>query len=466
MNIRDYNINDTIAAVATFPAAAALGVIRISGTRALAIADRIFIPANGKSLKKAASHTVHYGRIAAVKKGRAERLVLDEVMVTVMKAPRTYTRQHCLEISCHGGLVILRRIMDLVLQQGARLALPGEFTYRSFVNGRIDLLQAQSVLDIVQAQSDDAADVALNQLQGKVSNRLGELKSTVKNMFELIQASLEFPDESIPVSWKKIKTDLTCLRQTVRKLIKATEEADLLRKGLRCVLCGRANSGKSTLFNRLLKEERVIVTRVAGTTRDVIEETIQIDGVPLKIYDTAGILEPKDLIEKKAVEKSYQKIAEADIILLLLDGARALNREDLFLLKKVREKNTIVVINKIDLPLKTDIDKIKKYSKKIVKISALKNEKISFLEKAISRVVYTGGLEKKDLLFLSLWQKEILAGVAGKADSLAEFIAQGHSLDFACFALKEILDELGKITGEVTGQEIMDDIFGNFCIGK
>jgi len=460
MNIKDYNTKDTIAAIATFPEKSALGVIKISGEKALAVTARIFAPAKKKNIKKVPSFTVHYGWIREGKK------VLDEVLVTVMRAPASYTRDDVVEISSHGGIIVLNRIMELLVSLGIRPALPGEFTYRAFVNGRIDLFQAQAVMDIVQAQSDDGLEVALAQARGEVSLKIKELRARLKKIFELWEAALQFPDENLMISPEALKKEVSGLKPEIRKLVLASEEADFLRRGLRCVLCGRANSGKSTLFNCLLKEERVIVTRIAGTTRDVIEETIQVNGVPLKIYDTAGILEPGDLIEKKALEKSYQKIAEADIILLLLDGSRSLSRDDRFLLEKVKDKNTVIVINKIDLELKLDLDKLKRYKKPLVKISALKHKRILFLEKAISRIIYRRGVAKEDLLFLSLRQKSILQSIQKSIDELENYLEKGYTLDFAVLTLRRMLTDLGRISGEVSAQEVLEDIFSDFCIGK
>ena len=469
MNIKDYNTKDTIAAIATFPETSALGVIKISGKKALPIISKIFIPKRKKNIKQVPTYSLHYGWIGEkdTMQNKKTTTIIDEVLVSIMKTPHTYTRDDVVEISSHGGTAVLNKILELILKNGGRLAYPGEFTYRAFVNGRIDLLQAQGIFDIVNAQTDEGVNIALRQLKGEVSQKLVGLKNELKNIFEILEVSIQFPDEEIKISLPGLKKRIILFIQQVDELIKGSDGADIFRKGVRCVVCGKPNSGKSTLFNCLVKEERVIVTKIAGTTRDVIEETIYMQGIPLKICDTAGVLEPKDLIEKEAVEKSHQKINEADIVLLLLDYSRPLEEDDLFLLEKVKGRNTVIVVNKIDLLPQLDLGQVKSFQKPMVKISALEKRRLHSLERAIWKKVYSQGIEKKEnLVFLAQWQKFILQEIRDELYNVQKYLNEKYPVDFVVFSLKDTMYKLGKVTGEITSEEILNDIFKDFCIGK
>lgn len=473
--LKDYNINDTIAAIATFPAKSALGVIKVSGKRAIPIVSQIFVPKK-KDIKKAKSYTLHYGWIREklqrknCKGGKSlkeNERILDEVLVSIMKAPYTYTREDVVEISSHGGLLVLNKILELLLERGARLAYPGEFTYRAVVNGRIDLLQAQSVLDIVEAKTEESLAMAVKQLRGEASNKLKELRDVLQDTLVNLEACLQFPEEDVTFSIGDIKEKIKKLREKTEELIRGCKAADTIKEGVRCVICGKANSGKSTLFNCLLKEERAIVTRIKGTTRDVVEEVVNIKGVPLRICDTAGVLEPRDLIQKKALEKSYQAVQTADIILFLLDYARPLEEDDFFLLDKVKNKSTIIIINKIDLKQRLDLEVVKGFNKPTVKVSALKSIGLNRLEKTIFNYVYRNGLIKKDaFLSLSQWQKEILKEMLQGLRTTEKYINESYPLDFINFSLEEVMHKLGKLAGEFRGEEILREIFSHFCIGK
>jgi tRNA modification GTPase len=466
LRLKDYNTKDTIAAIATYPATSALGVIRISGRKTMDIVSRIFLPNKKKDIKKVKSYTLHYGWIvndSSVTRQDSSAIV-DEVLISVMKAPYTYTRENVVEIFSHGGILVLNKILELILKNGARLAKPGEFTYRAFINGRLDLLQAQSVLDIVEAKTEQGLAGGLKQLRGEVSKTLEKIREHLKNIFINLEAYLQFPDEEIEISIEEIGCQITRIKKKIKGLIESSERTDILREGLECVICGKANSGKSTLFNRLLKEERVLVTKVAGTTRDVVEESINIKGIPLKICDTAGILEPKDLIQRKALEKSWQKIQDADIILLLLDYSKPLEKDDFFLLEKLKGKNTIIVVNKIDLNKKIDLRKIRLFRKNLVRLSALKGTNLSGLEDAIFKNVYI--TKKDDLIFLAQWQKTILKQLYKELSRASHYVEKGYSVDFINFTLKKGLDMLDRLTGKVVDETLLEEIFSNFCIGK
>ncbi|MDP2924633.1 MAG: tRNA uridine-5-carboxymethylaminomethyl(34) synthesis GTPase MnmE [Candidatus Omnitrophota bacterium] len=502
--LNDYNSADTIAALATFPSTSALGIIKISGKKALDIVSRIFLPRRKKNLKKVKTYTLHYGwivdkahsarRIAHSGKhqtshvpstfgetsplcgGRpTSHIIIDEVLVSVMRAPNSYTKEDVVEISCHGGILVLNRILEIILKQGARLALPGEFTYRAFLNGRIDLLQAESIQSIVESKSKESLALANAQLKGEASAKIREMKERVKELFIETEALINFPEDGVKIDITKIKDRVKILESKLNALLGGSEEARALKEGLRCVICGKTNVGKSTLFNCLFGQERVIVSKFAGTTRDVIEETINIRGVPLRIYDTAGILTPKDLLAKKAIEKSSQAFNEADLIILVLDGSRPLSKEDLFLFDKVKnvtgkdtlnKKSLIVAINKVDLKQRLRAKDIFSFSGFKVKLSALRNRGIKDLEQAVFKVVYKKGIKKEDMIFLSHYQFQVLKTTKEAVSGARQYLEKEYPIDFVNLALKESLDNLGKISGEVFSQELIENIFSNFCIGK
>ncbi|MFA6282055.1 MAG: tRNA uridine-5-carboxymethylaminomethyl(34) synthesis GTPase MnmE, partial [Candidatus Omnitrophota bacterium] len=399
--LKNYNTHDTIAAIATFPSKSALGVIKISGKRALDIIAKIFLPAKKKDIKKVNNFTIHYGWIVNRGQGSGVRVqgkknIVDEVLVSIMRGPRSYTCEDVIEISSHGGSASLNKILEIILNAGSRQALPGEFTYRAFLGGRLDLLQAQSVLNIVDAKSDDALQASVLQLNGQASLQIKSIKEAIKELFVLTENAINFSEDDTDVDIKDIKQKLKKIRRTIQNILDSNRDAKILKDGLRCVICGKTNAGKSTLFNCLLKEERVIVSEIAGTTRDVIEEIINIRGVPLRIYDTAGILEPRDLIEKKAIEKSSFILEEADLVILVLDGSKVLSKDDIFLIEKLKkylkttkkfsgdnEKDVIIVINKSDLKQKIDLGALGGIKCSKVSLSALHTRGIKKLEEAI-----------------------------------------------------------------------------------
>lgn len=475
--LKDYILGDTIAAIATFPSKSALGVVKISGKSSLPIISRIFKPAKNKNIKKVKTHTLHYGwiveksRIPACPAGRKNKKsntnnLIDEVLVSVMRTPNSYTREDVVEVSSHGGTVVLNKILEIILEQGARLALPGEFTYRALVRGRIDLLQAEGVLGIVEAKSLEALELASSQLKGYNSQKIEKLKAGIKELFVHTESLINFPDEDREnfsvIQQKKIKK----IREEIDKILQASSQAKAIREGMRCVICGKTNSGKSTLFNYILQEERAIVSKICGTTRDVIEENVNIRGVNLRICDTAGILKPEDSITKKALEKSSKVFEEADLVILVLDASRPLNDDDFFLLEKSRNKNTIIVINKIDLFQRLDLKKASNISKVKIRMSALKNIGLKDLENAIYSKIYEVGIDRENLIFLNQYQHEILKKAKENISQIEEFSKNHYTVDFINLALKECLDNLGRLSGEVFCEEVLESIFSKFCIGK
>jgi len=484
--LKNYNRHDTITAIATFPSKSALGVIKISGKRALDIIAKIFVPAKKKDIKKAKNYTLHYGwivshgakRMAHSVKSKAFNGIIDEVLVSIMRGPRSYTCEDVVEISSHGGSVSLNKILGMILKNNSRQALPGEFTYRAFINGRLDLLQAQSVLNIVDAKSEDALQASVSQLKGQASSEINGIKEAIKELFVLTESAINFPEDDADMDTSGIKKKLKKIRIKIEDILASNRDAKILKDGFRCVICGKTNAGKSTLFNCLLKEERVIVSEVAGTTRDVIEETINVRGVPLRIYDTAGILSPKDLIEKKAIEKSSLILEEADLVILVLDGSKLLSKDDTFLIGKLKkylknakascdnEKDVIIVINKSDLKQKIDLSAIKDIKCCKVSLSALKSEGIKKLEEAIFKTAYKNGTRRKDLIFLNTYQNQVLKKALDGIIEAESFLISGQQLDSVNFSLKESLDSIGRLTGEVLCEELLESIFSQFCIGK
>jgi len=491
--IKDYNSADTIAAIATFPSKSALGVIKISGKKSLSIVSRVFAPRRKKNIKKAANYTLHYGWIVEKTEDRGQKTegrgqkyvgtglgsvrgkhdVVDEVLVSVMRGPSSYTKEDVVEISSHGGAVVLNKILEIILKKGARLALPGEFTYRALIAGRIDLLQAESISGIVEAKTEKSLNLASSQLRGEASDKIRKLQEEVKEIFVHTESAVNFPEENLGISFSDLKGKIERLEKKINNILEGSNEAKIIREGAKCVICGRANVGKSTLFNRLLREERVIVSKFAGTTRDVIEETINVKGVPLRIYDTAGILEPGDLITKKALEKTSHAFRQADLVILILDGSRKLNKDDFFLLDKVKDqfsaregKSVILVINKIDLPQRIDLKYISPIKGAKVKMSALKGKDLGKLEKAVCDNVYKSKADREDIIFLNQYQRQVLERAKDDIGEVRKFIKAGHTIDFVNLSLKNCLENLGKISGEVFSEEILESIFSKFCIGK
>ena len=383
-----------------------------------------------------------------------------------MRKPSTYTREDVIEVSSHGGAAVSNKLLEVILKQGARLALPGEFTYRALVRGRIDLIQAESIRGIVEAKSENALVLASLQLKGETSLKIKELKQEVKELFIQTESAINFPEVEIGISFLGLKEKIDKLKRSVDEFSKGSREAEIMREGVKCVICGKANVGKSTLFNCLLKKERVIVSRFPGTTRDTIEEAINVRGVPLRIYDTAGILEPKDLITRKALEKSLEIFQACDLVILVLDGSHRLEKRDLFLLDKAKDKNVILVINKTDLTQRLNLEKVSNFGKIMVKMSALKSKGLRDLEAAVYELVYKKGVERENIIFLSHYQRQILEKVKLGLSQVRKFLEEGRTIDFINMELKICLDDLGRLSGEVFSEEILENIFSNFCIGK
>jgi len=462
----NYNLEDTIAAISTLVGESGIGIVRLSGKKALEIADRIFISKDGKCPSKYRTHTLHYGWVKK-DEGRESELI-DEVLITVMRSPRTYTKEDIVEINCHGGIVALRRVLDLVLENGVRLAEPGEFTKRAFLNGRIDLSQAEAVLDVIRAKTDSALRLGLEQLKGTLGAEINQIRDILLRVLTVLEANIDFPEEEIDsISLDLISRQLRKADSRLQGLLADAPQGRVLREGLRVVICGRPNVGKSSLLNALLREERAIVTPVAGTTRDAIEDIIDIRGIPVKIMDTAGIIQPRGLVEKKAVARSKRYVKLADLVILLFDGNKKLNRADEFLIRRLKKKRTLAVINKIDLPQRIDRGKILKVFHSAVEISARRLKNIRGLENAIVALVYGGKVSApqpalvsnlRHLASLKKAEKLIAESLKSLDNKLyPELVAQG---------LKDALGYLDEILGKKFSEGLLDKIFSQFCIGK
>ncbi|MBU1726581.1 MAG: tRNA uridine-5-carboxymethylaminomethyl(34) synthesis GTPase MnmE [Candidatus Omnitrophica bacterium] len=462
------SLDDTIAAIATSAGEGGIGIVRISGKEALAIADKIFFGKDGRKPSSFKTFTTHYGVIKNELREGAGGNIVDEVILTVMRAPRSYTKEDVVEINCHGGIVALRAVLELTLANGARLAEPGEFTKRAFLNGRIDLAQAEGVLDVIRAKTDSALQLGVEQLKGVLSREINQIRGALLDILALLEANIDFPEENTSkLDWQGTKSKLSRANAQFKGLLEGSKAARIFREGIHVVICGKPNVGKSSLLNALLKKERSIVTPVAGTTRDTIEEIIDIKGIPVRIVDTAGILEPRDLVEKKAVARSKIQIDLADLVIILFDASKRLAKEDILLVNKLRKKHTIAVINKIDLKQKIEKARLEKKFKRIIGISAKKLTNISLLEDAIVELVCAGGFKATEPTLLSnlrhiekIRKAQIL--IADSLDSLdnktsSEFIAQD---------IKEALGFLDDILGRRFSEDLLDKIFSEFCIGK
>ncbi|MBU1997905.1 MAG: tRNA uridine-5-carboxymethylaminomethyl(34) synthesis GTPase MnmE [Candidatus Omnitrophota bacterium] len=462
--MRLVSLNDTIAAISTPIGESGIGIVRLSGKAALMVADKIFTSKGNKGPSTFKSHAVKYGWIIKA----TSQEVIDEVLLTVMRAPRSYTREDTVEISCHGGIIALRAVLDLVLVNGCRLAEPGEFTRRAFLNGRIDLAQAEAVLDIIKAKTDSALEVGERQLKGVLSAAINKIRNNILDILSLVEANIDFPEEGLEhADLKKAYQKLRLVDDSLSGIIKDSYQGRILREGIQVVICGKPNVGKSSLLNALLKQERSIVTSVAGTTRDTIEEIIDIKGIPIRIVDTAGIIEPKDLISKKAIQRTKNYIRSADLVILVFDGSKRLSPEDFLLMQRMPKKPVIPVINKVDLKNIIEKDLVLKNLSSPIELSAKKLRNLKDLEQRIVDLVYKGKVTGSESILISnlrhvqlLTQAEKLIAQAGNS------LDNKLSLEFIAQDIKDALGFLDDILGKRFSEDLLDKIFSDFCIGK
>ena len=457
-------IDDTIAAIATAPGEGGIGIIRISGERALSVAESIFKSVTGKLIKEYNTRTLIYGTVMDGEQ------IIDEALVAYMKGPKSYTGEDVIEINCHGGFISVKKILELILSKEVRLADAGEFTKRAFLNGRIDLSQAEAIIDVIKAKTDKAHEVAQSQLEGSLSKKIRELRFKVTEVLAHLEVSIDFAEEDVEeITYKTLRENAEELRTEIKKLYDTAESGKILRDGLKTVIIGKPNVGKSSLLNSILGENRAIVTDIAGTTRDVIEEFVNIKGIPLKIVDTAGIRETEDVVEKIGVEKSKESYSTADLVIMVLDSSRPLSEEDREILQTLENKKAIVLLNKTDLPQKIDIDELSKYvdCSSIIKISALQHKGIEELQDKIEAMVYKGSVKNSSsLMVTNSRHKDALLKAYESINDAIIAIDQNMPYDFIEVDFKNIWDYLGYINVDTVKEDLLDTIFANFCIGK
>ncbi|SFI70556.1 tRNA uridine-5-carboxymethylaminomethyl(34) synthesis GTPase MnmE [Thermoflavimicrobium dichotomicum] len=455
---------DTIAAISTPLGEGGIAVIRVSGPDAIAIADKIY---QGKvKLSDVPTHTVHYGHIVHPETG--ERV--DEVLVTVMRAPRTFTREDVVEISCHGGMVPVQATLEALLLSGARLAEPGEFTKRAFLNGRIDLSQAEAVIDLIRAKTDQAAKMAIQQAEGRLSRMIRRLRNDIVETLAHLAVNVDYPEyDAEELTSQFLEKRCKEILQEIDRLLQTARQGRILREGIATVIVGRPNVGKSSLMNTLTQENKAIVTDIPGTTRDVIEEYVNVRGIPLRLLDTAGIRETEDVVERIGVERSRQALAQADLVLLVLNHAEPLTDDDRKLIRLLKDYTKVVIVNKVDLPKKIDLDEVRSLIGDAPLITtSIKEEKgIDQLEEAIARLFYLGKMEIADQTYVSNTRHIHLLNQARQSvQEVLSGIEAGMPLDMVEIDLKNAWQYLGEVIGEAVAEDLIDQIFSQFCLGK
>ncbi|NOV02767.1 tRNA uridine-5-carboxymethylaminomethyl(34) synthesis GTPase MnmE [Paenibacillus planticolens] len=457
-------LNDTIAAISTPLGEGGIAVIRVSGDDAVPLVERVF--RSKTKLSDAATHTVHYGFI--VEPASAEKV--EEVLVTLMKAPRSFTMEDVVEVSCHGGIVSVKKVLDLLLQQGIRLAEPGEFTKRAFLNGRIDLTQAEAVIDLIRAKSDRAFKVALKQVEGNLSKQIKHLRYVLVELMAHVEVNIDYPEHDVEEMTNAfIKSKCDAVMVEIDRLLVTAEQGKILREGIETAIVGRPNVGKSSLLNELAQENRAIVTDIPGTTRDVIEEFVNIGGIPLKLLDTAGIRETTDIVEQIGVERSKTALAEADLILLVLNSNEELQLDEIALMKQLADKQTIVILNKTDLSRRLDVEQVLSYfpQERIVELSLIENKGIDRLEKAIAAIFFEGKLESSDLTYVSnVRHISLLKQAKRSLEDALDANEQYVPIDMIQIDIRAAWEQLGEIIGDSVGESLIDQIFTQFCLGK
>ncbi|PRS03901.1 tRNA uridine-5-carboxymethylaminomethyl(34) synthesis GTPase MnmE [Bacillus atrophaeus] len=458
---------DTIAAISTPMGEGAIAIVRLSGPEAIQIADRMYKGPKGKTISSVESHTIHYGHIV----DRSTQRVVEEVMVSVLRAPRTFTREDVIEINCHGGIVTVNQVLQLALREGARLAEPGEFTKRAFLNGRIDLSQAEAVMDLIRAKTDRAMNVAMNQMEGRLSALVRRLRNELLETLAHVEVNIDYPeyDDVEEMTHQLLIEKASSVKKEIDALLTTSEQGKILREGLSTVIIGRPNVGKSSLLNSLVHETKAIVTDIPGTTRDVIEEYVNVRGVPLRLVDTAGIRETEDIVEKIGVERSRQVLKEADLILLVLNYSEELSEEDVKLFEAVKGMDVIVILNKTDLEPKIDAGRVKELAngRPVVTTSLLKEEGITDLEEAIQSLFFTGTIESGDLTYVSNTRHISILHEAKRAiEDALNGIEQDVPIDMVQIDLTRCWELLGEIIGDAVHESLIDQLFSQFCLGK
>lgn len=457
---------DTIAAISTPPGEGGIGIVRISGDEAIEIADKLYSMGK-KSLADQDTHTIHYGKVVNPKTGD----IVDEVMVSVMRAPKTYTREDVVEINSHGGILVVNKVLQVVLNNGARLAEPGEFTKRAFLNGRIDLSQAEAVMDMIRAKTDRAMHVAVDQLDGQMARLIRDLRQKILDTLAQVEVNIDYPeyDDVEEMTSQLLEDKAREVKADIQKLLETAQQGKILREGLATAIIGRPNVGKSSLLNTLLRQDKAIVTDVAGTTRDVIEEYVNVKGVPLKLIDTAGIRETDDEVEKIGVDRSRQAIQQADLILLVFNQSEKLTAEDEALIEATKGQNRIILLNKTDLDQQLNVDKLSQLiaNDPIVSTSMMTQAGMDELQDKIAELFFSGQTGERDATYVS--NTRHIALLEEAEDALSE-VLNGITLDMPVdlvqIDMRRAWDLLGEITGDSVQDELITKLFSQFCLGK
>lgn len=455
---------DTICGIATPLGEGGISIIRVSGSDSLKIINKIFKGKNASDILDMKSYTMRYGHICDIN----SKFEIDEVIISYMKGPRSFTAEDVVEVNCHGGVVSTGRVLEEIIKAGARIAEPGEFTKRAFLNGRIDLSQAEAVMDIIRAKTDLSMKSAVMQSNGALSKEIGKLREYMLNTLALIEYSVDFteddeePDETIPI---RVQEQLTIAIKDINKLLEGANEGRIIRDGLKLAIIGKPNVGKSSLLNCLLKEKRAIVTDIPGTTRDIIEEFISLDGIPVKITDTAGIRETEDEVEKIGVERSREKIDEADLIVLMLDSSRPLEIEDREIIDNVKDKKYVVLMNKNDLEKKISDEDIKDL-KNVIYISAKTGFGIDELKEKVKELFFNGEVDSESMIISNNRHKQALYRALENCQEALDRVKSNEYLDLISIYVTSALKALGEITGSELEEDLINKIFSEFCVGK
>lgn len=455
---------DTIAAIATALGEGSIAVVRVSGPEAINSVAKLF--RSKLDLREAASHTVQYGWIIDPQSDRR----IDEVLVTVMKGPRSFTAEDVVEISTHGGIVAVKSVLELVLRHGVRLAEPGEFTKRAFLNGRIDLAQAEAVIDLIRSKSDRAFQVARRQAEGAVSKKIFPLRQQLIELIAHVEVNIDYPEHDVEdVTAELIRSNCRQVREEVNELLQRSNEGKILREGIVTAIVGRPNAGKSSLLNALARENKAIVTDIPGTTRDIVEESVSLSGIPLRLLDTAGIRETEDVVEQIGVERSHGALNDADLILLVLNRHEELHEDERKLLQQLKDRSTIIVVNKIDLPERLDTAEIERDypSERIVYLSAKEGQGIEQLERAVTGMFFSGAVESGDITYVSNTRHiTLLHQTRQSLEDAIQATFEGVPIDLIQIDITASWESLGQILGDAAGDSLLDQIFSQFCLGK
>jgi len=456
----------TIAAISTAPGIGGIGIIRLSGKDTFKIIEKIFVANKEEKIENVKGYTIKYGKIIHPKNGK----IVDEVLVSFFRAPKSYTTEDMCEINSHGGMVVVREILEICLKNGAIIAEPGEFTKRAFLNGRIDLTQAEAVINVIEAKGKRELDSAINQLNGELKINLNEIKNDILEVLTNIEANIDYPEYDVEeVSQEKAKEKMKLVENKLEKLLNSFEKGKILKDGINIAIVGKPNAGKSSLLNALLKEERAIVTEYEGTTRDTIEEFINVDGIPVKIIDTAGIRDTENAVEQIGINKSREMIDKSDLVLAVFDNSKKLNNEDIDILKLIRNKKSIIILNKSDLIKNKEYipQEIKNINENTIKISAKKREGIDEIYKKIVELFNINEIVVgNETILTNIRHKNLINEALKNCKESLISIEEGLPIDIIAINIKEILESIGKITGESVSEEIIKDIFSKFCLGK